>query len=61
MKLTIDFVLGKLREYRRIVKIARKPTKEEFRNIVKVAAVGMLMLGALGFAVQFISNMVKGI
>lgn len=61
MKISLGLVLSKLQEYKRIVKVAKKPTKEEFRTIVKVSGLGILVIGALGFFVQFISNLVKGI
>lgn len=38
-----------LRSYLRILKLARKPTRKEFLTIAKVAAIGIMAIGALGF------------
>lgn len=47
--------LGKGR-YGRVLKMARKPDKDEFNQVAKVTAMGMLVVGALGFVVFFIMN-----
>jgi|GEM_PF-307597 protein translocase SEC61 complex gamma subunit, archaeal and eukaryotic len=38
-----------LRSYLRILKLARKPSRKEFMTIAKVAAIGILAIGILGF------------
>jgi len=38
-----------LRSYLRILKLARKPTRKEFLTIAKVAAIGILAIGVVGF------------
>ena len=35
--------------YARIMKMARKPSKQEFRQTVIVCGIGMLVLGLIGF------------
>ena len=35
--------------YARILKMARKPSKQEFRQTVIVCGIGMLLLGLIGF------------
>lgn len=40
-------------KYGRVLRMARKPTPEEFRKAASVSAIGMLILGAIGFAVFF--------
>ena len=39
------------RKYWRILKLARTPTKEEFRKIALVAAAGVLIVGLIGFLI----------
>lgn len=36
------------------IRLTKKPTKEEFQNIVKITALGILIIGAIGFAIQMI-------
>ncbi|NLD04823.1 MAG: protein translocase SEC61 complex subunit gamma [Synergistaceae bacterium] len=42
------------RKYIRVLKLARKPTKDEFWKISAVAAVGILLIGVLGFLIYLI-------
>lgn len=48
----------KLREFTgkciRVLRVARKPTGKEISLISKVSALGILALGALGFAISII-------
>ena len=37
--------------YARILKMARKPSKQEFRQTVIVCGIGMFVLGAIGFVI----------
>lgn len=37
---------------RRVWHLLRKPTGEEFKTVAKVSAVGILILGALGFIIS---------
>ncbi len=39
------------RKYWRVLKLARTPTKEEFRKIALVAAAGVLIVGLIGFLI----------
>lgn len=45
---------GMLEEYLRILRLTRKPTTEEFTMIAKVAALGLLVIGFIGFIIYFI-------
>ena len=45
-------------ECRRVLKITRKPTREEFKTIVKASALGMAIIGALGFVIHIIRQMI---
>ena len=37
--------------YARILKMAKKPSKQEFRQTVIVCGIGMFVLGAIGFVI----------
>jgi protein transport protein SEC61 subunit gamma-like protein len=41
----------KLGEYRRILTLTRRPTREEFSTIAKVAAIGIVIIGVAGFLI----------
>ena len=44
-------------ECRRVLRVTRKPTKEEFKTIVKASALGMAIIGALGFTIHIIRQL----
>jgi len=39
-------------KYLRVWRLLKKPTMSEFKTISKVSAVGLLVIGALGFAIS---------
>ncbi len=39
---------------KRVWLVLRKPTKEEFEKVAKVSAIGILVLGAVGFFISII-------
>ncbi len=55
-----DFI--KIGEYTRVLKLARKPNKDEFTMIAKVAGAGILLIGLIGFILFLVlSEMPRGI
>ena len=44
-------VKEKLKDYARVLSIARKPTKDEFMQAAKLSGLGILLIGAIGFMV----------
>ncbi|MCD6576258.1 MAG: protein translocase SEC61 complex subunit gamma [Nanoarchaeota archaeon] len=52
-------IMHTLREYRRVILVSKKPDIEELSNISKVAAIGILIIGFLGFIIQSIFNLIK--
>ena len=43
----------------RVLKVTKKPTKEEFKTIVKVSGLGILIIGLIGFIIQIIKLIFK--
>lgn len=43
----------------RVWHILRKPSSQEFKNIAKVSALGILILGFFGFLISLIINLFK--
>ncbi len=50
----------KLSEYVRVLKLTRKPSKEEFSVIAKVAGAGILLVGFIGFIIYILITVVPG-
>lgn len=43
---------------KRVLKITRKPSKEEFKVIVKVTGIGILVIGLIGFLIQIVGVLI---
>jgi protein transport protein SEC61 subunit gamma-like protein len=40
-------------ECRRVLKVTKKPSRDEFKTIVKISGVGILIIGLIGFVIHF--------
>lgn len=41
----------------RVFKITRKPTKDEFKMIVKMSGIGIAIIGMLGFLIAYLKEL----
>lgn len=57
MSLNIPFSLS---EYTRVLKLTRKPSKEEYTIIAKVAGAGILLIGFIGFIIYLLITVMPG-
>ncbi len=46
-----------LKETIRVLRITKKPSKEEYISIVKITGLGIAIIGALGFAIFLIKQL----
>lgn len=53
--------MGKVKDFlkncRRVLKVTKKPSKEEYSTAVKVTGIGILIIGAIGFVIFLIFNL----
>ncbi|MCB9361945.1 protein translocase SEC61 complex subunit gamma [Candidatus Woesearchaeota archaeon] len=40
------------KEYYRVLRLTKKPTKNEYKSIVKVSGIGILVIGMIGFIIS---------
>jgi protein transport protein SEC61 subunit gamma-like protein len=40
-------------ECKRVLRVTKKPDKQEFTTIVKISSIGMAIIGVVGFLVHF--------
>ncbi len=45
-------------KFGRVLKMARKPTNEEYEKTAKITGLGMMLIGALGFVIYIIRELV---
>ena len=50
-------IKGFLKENYRVLKVTKKPSNEEFKTIVKVSGLGMILIGVIGFIIVMIKQM----
>ncbi|MEM0230754.1 MAG: protein translocase SEC61 complex subunit gamma [Candidatus Woesearchaeota archaeon] len=57
----IKEVLGRLKSFivecKRVFQVTKKPGKQEFLVIIKVAGLGILAIGLIGFLLQLIKHL----
>jgi len=46
-------------ECKRVLTVTKKPSKLEFKTIVKAAGLGMIIIGLVGFLIQMIYVVIK--
>ena len=51
---TESFIL----ECKRVLTITKKPNKEEFLTTVKISGIGILVIGAIGFILHLINQLI---
>ena len=49
--ISIAKIRSKLEKYVRVLKITKKPSREEFVTSIKVTGIGIILIGAIGFAI----------
>ena len=55
----VDKLRNFITESKRVLRIAKKPTKQEFWTISKVAGLGLLLIGFAGFLLHIIDAAVS--
>lgn len=56
-KITVESIGQALRAHLRVLKLTKKPSREEFLTIAKVAGIGILAIGAIGFIIYVLLAM----
>ncbi|MBC8435215.1 protein translocase SEC61 complex subunit gamma [archaeon] len=58
MKKIKSKIVSEFIKYKRVWRLLKKPTMSEFKMISKVSAIGLLIIGALGFVISVIMNFI---
>lgn len=56
----IKYMGTQFQQYKRVWRLLKKPTKEELKTITKVSLIGLLIIGAVGFAISLIMKVGLG-
>ncbi|MCJ7518037.1 MAG: protein translocase SEC61 complex subunit gamma [Methanomassiliicoccales archaeon] len=47
-------------KYGRVLKMARKPTNEEYVRVIQITGLGLILMGGLGFLIYWIMTYLPG-
>ena len=47
-----------LKECKRVLKVSKKPSSEEYMNFSKVTAIGIAIIGVIGFVIGLIAQVI---
>ena len=47
-----------MKDAKRVIKVSKKPDREEYFNFSKVTAIGILLIGLIGFIIVFIGMLI---
>ncbi|MBW2982995.1 protein translocase SEC61 complex subunit gamma [Candidatus Woesearchaeota archaeon] len=50
-----------IKESKRVFRVTKKPDKYEFKTVMKVAGLGILMIGLIGFILNLVSHALQTI
>ena len=50
----------RLASYRRVLQVAKKPTADEYKKVARICALGILIIGGIGFATYALSVLFIG-
>ena len=48
-----------IKQCKRVLHVARKPDKEEYINIAKITAIGILVIGLIGFIISIGAQLLR--
>jgi len=60
LKKTSLWISSQYYKHLRVWKLLKKPSMKEFKMISKVSALGLLIIGAIGFAISIVINLFLG-
>ena len=53
-----EYLREMLKDWNRAIKLSKKPKKNEFIMIAKITGIGMLLIGAVGFVIRIIIQII---
>ncbi len=59
-KKALLYMSSQFQQYKRVWRLLKRPTMQEFKMIAKVSLIGLLIIGAIGFVVSLIMKVGLG-
>ena len=48
-----------IRNCRRVLRVSKKPDKEEYLNVAKITGIGVIIIGVIGFIISLIAQLIS--
>lgn len=56
MNINKESIYGFLKQCERVLRVAKKPDRDEYKTVAKVTGVGILIIGVIGFIIALLSQ-----
>ena len=60
MNLNKESMESFIKQCQRVLKVSRKPDREEYINVAKVTGIGIILIGVIGFIISVIGQLIQG-
>ncbi len=60
MNLSKESMASFIKQCQRVLKVSKKPDREEYVNVAKVTAVGVIIIGVIGFVIIIVAQLIQG-
>jgi protein transport protein SEC61 subunit gamma and related proteins len=60
MNLNKESVASFIRQCQRVLKVSKKPDREEYINVAKVTGIGIILIGFIGFIISIVGQLIQG-
>ncbi|MBE2899768.1 protein translocase SEC61 complex subunit gamma [Methanothermobacter thermautotrophicus] len=55
-----ESILNFIKQSKRVLKVSKKPSREEYLNVSKVTGIGIIIIGVIGFIISIIAQLLGG-
>ena len=60
MNLNKESMANFIKQCQRVLKVSRKPDREEYINVPKVTGIGIILIGVIGFIISIVAQLIQG-
>lgn len=60
MNLNKESMANFIKQCQRVLKVSKKPDREEYINVAKVTGIGIILIGVIGFIISIIGQIIQG-
>jgi protein transport protein SEC61 subunit gamma-like protein len=60
MNLNKESMANFVKQCQRVLKVSRKPDREEYINVAKVTGIGIILIGVIGFIISIVAQLIQG-